>query len=72
MLDSSNASGMIEFSFTGAGEDVGVLYPVKVAFSAKSHSLCGVQVDKLTDAVTNAVVKCQPDVTLQTEQYEVV
>jgi hypothetical protein len=68
LLDSSNASGMLEFSVQS--EDLSAFYPIQVSFLSKSL-FCDVQVEQITSLTTGGVLDYAAEKSLGTESYSV-
>ncbi|KAL3899985.1 MAG: hypothetical protein SGCHY_001664 [Lobulomycetales sp.] len=70
-IDSSNGSGVLEFSVAAGADDVSVFFPVKVSFRSKS-TFCDVNVLDVVDASSGAGLGTSREVSSSTDSYVVV
>ena len=68
MIDSSNSSGVLEFTVND--EDISAFFPIDIAF-ASNHSFCGVGVAGVS-AVDGAELPFSAETVLSTKEYIVV
>jgi coatomer subunit delta len=69
-LDEGTASGSLEFTISGAGDDAGVFFPVQVSFNAVG-SLAGMTVTSVQEVGSGADVTFSTQSLLGVEDFVV-